>query len=121
MKFTDLYAGANGRVYVAAGGGCVYRYDDSYNDWTPIGAADRNTLTAIDIFERENGEPQKVALTRNGDIFQRDGRDRWEELPSPTRNGLRALALGSPDVAVGKGGTVIQRSRPDSDGSFLPQ
>ena len=113
VKFTDLYAGASQRVYVAGGGGRVYRYDDSYNDWTPIGAADGNTLTAIDVFERENGEPQKVALTRNGDIFQRDGRDRWEELPSPTRKGLRALTLGYPDVAVGKGGTVIQRPRPE--------
>lgn len=113
VKFYDLYAGADQRVYVAAGGGRVYRYDDSYRNWTSIGAGDGGDLTAIDAYEKPNGETQMVVLTRNGDIFQRDGKDRWEEVPSPTRNGLRDLQLGRPDVAVGKAGTVMQRARPE--------
>ena len=111
VKFYDVYAGENSRVYVAAGDGRIYRYDDSYHNWTPIGVTDSTSLRAIDVYTAEDGARQMVVLGADGSIYQRTGKERWEQIPSPTSKGLRALSLGKPDVAVGKGGTVIKRPR----------
>ncbi|MFD1566484.1 WD40/YVTN/BNR-like repeat-containing protein, partial [Halolamina litorea] len=110
VKFYDVYAGENEEVYIAAGDGRVYRYDDSYNDWTPIGVTDETSMRSIDVYEQD-GERQMVVLGNNGSVFQRDDGDRWEEIPSPTSAALFDLSLGSPDIAVGKAGTVIERPR----------
>ena len=110
VKFYDVYAGANEEVYIAAGDGRIYRYDDSYHDWTPIGVTDTTSLRSIDIYEN-GGERQMVVMGDNGSIFERDEGDRWEEVPSPTSAALYDLSLGHPDVAVGKAGTVIERPR----------
>ena len=111
VKFYDIHAGANQQVYVAAGDGRIYRYDDSYHDWTPIGVADSTSLQAFDVHRSEDGEQQMVVLGADGSIFQRAGTERWEELPSPTNQSLTDLSLGDPDVAVGANGTVIERPR----------
>ena len=111
VKFYDIYAGSNQRVYVAAGDGRIYRYDDSYHSWTPIGVTDTTSLRSIDVYAGENGARQMVVLGADGSIYQRTGKERWEQLPSPTGKGLFGLSLGHPDVAVGKGGTVIRRPR----------
>lgn len=106
VKFYDIYAGKNKRVYVAAGDGRIYRYDDSYHDWTPIGVTDKNSLRAFDV----HGD-QMVAMGNGGRIFQRTDDQRWEEVHAPTGNTLNDLALGDPDVAVGASGTILQRLR----------
>jgi hypothetical protein len=106
VKFYDIYAGGGGRVYIAAGDGRIYRYDDSYKNWTPIGVTDKTSLRAFDMYEE-----QMVVLGNNGDIFQRDAEERWERIPSPVEVNLFDLALGNPDVAVGKAGTIIHRPR----------
>ena len=112
VKFYDIYAGPNQRVYVAAGDGRIYRYDDSYNNWTPIGVAETTSLTAIDIYHPGKRDQQMVVIGANGNIYQRTGKDRWQEIPSPTKSGLNAIRLGDEfDVAVGKSGTVIERPR----------
>jgi hypothetical protein len=112
VKFYDIYAGKNQRVYVAAGDGRIYRYDDSYHNWTPIGVAETTSLTAMDIYNESSRKRQMVVIGANGNIYQRTGKQRWKEIPSPTKNGLNAIRLGSEyDVAVGKAGTVIERPR----------
>ena len=118
VKFYDVYAGANQEVYIAAGDGRIYRYDDSYHSWTPIGVTDTTSLRSIDI-EEQDGERRMVVLGNNGSIFERSGGDRWEELPSPTSASLFDLSLGDLDVAVGKAGTVLERPSPNAaeDGS----
>jgi hypothetical protein len=105
VKFYDIYADTDGRVYVAAGDGRIYRYDDSYRNWTPIGVG-TNALRAFDMHQGE-----MVVLGNGGVIYERDDEDRWEQVPTPSGTNLLDLALGSPDVAVGKGGTVIERPR----------
>ncbi|MFC7165564.1 hypothetical protein [Halospeciosus flavus] len=106
VGFYDIFAGPNGRVYVAAGDGRLYRYDDSYRSWTPIGVA-KETLRAVDLFQE-----QLVVLGASGTIYQRRmGGERWEKIHSPTSKDLYDLSLGYPDVAVGEGGTVIKRPR----------
>jgi hypothetical protein len=106
VKFYDIYAGTDKRVYVAAGDGRIYRYDDSYHDWTPIGVTDKSSLRAFDV----HGD-QLVVLGNGGNIFQRSGDERWEPVHSNTENTLYDVALGDPDVAVGASGTIIQRPR----------
>ncbi|WP_435175269.1 hypothetical protein [Halorussus sp. AFM4] len=106
VKFYDIFAGRNGRVYVAAGDGRIYRYDDSYRAWTPIGVTDGTALRAFDV----RGE-QMVVLGNDGSIYQRDDEQRWQQVHSGTSNDLLDLSLGKPDVAVGKSGTVLQRPR----------
>ncbi|WP_440008581.1 hypothetical protein [Halomicrococcus sp. SG-WS-1] len=106
VKFYDIYAGKGKRVYVAAGDGRIYRYDDSYHDWTPIGITDKSSLRSFDV----HGD-QMVVLGNGGSIFQRSGEERWEAVHSPTGNTLYDIALGDPDVAVGASGTILQRLR----------
>ncbi|QLG47455.1 hypothetical protein [Natrinema halophilum] len=111
VKFYDIWAGENGRVYVAAGDGRLYRYDDSYKDWTPIGVGEKS-LRAFDKY----GD-QLVALGDGGAFYQRiDGGQRWEKLHTPTDSVLMDVALGTPDVAIGKGGLVLKRRRGDPRG-----
>jgi len=110
VKFYDVYAGENQEVYIAAGDGRIYRYDDSYHDWTPIGVTDSTSLRAIDVYE-DGDERQMVVMGDNGSIFERDDGDRWEEIPSPTSASLFDVSLGHPDTAVGKAGTIIERPR----------
>lgn len=112
VKFYDIYAGRNQRVYVAAGDGRIYRYDDSYRNWTPIGVADKTSLTAMDVYNESDRKRQMVVIGANGNIYQRTGEERWEQIPSPVNAALRAIRLGDEyDVAVGKGGTIIERPR----------
>ncbi|MFC7165563.1 WD40/YVTN/BNR-like repeat-containing protein [Halospeciosus flavus] len=106
VNFYDIYAGPQGRVYVAAGDGRLYRYDDSYHSWTPIGVA-KGALRAVDIFQ-----DKIVALGAGGNIYQRTmGGQRWEKIHTPTSATLYDMVLGYPDVAVGKGGTIMVRPR----------
>jgi hypothetical protein len=111
VKFYDIYAGANQRVYVAAGDGRIYRYDDSYHNWTPIGVTNGASLTSFGVYETEDGRREMVVLGSDGSIYERTGAERWERIPSPTTVALNGLELGDPDVAVGKNGTVIERHR----------
>jgi photosystem II stability/assembly factor-like uncharacterized protein len=107
VKFYDIWAERNGRVYIAAGGGLLYRYDNSYRDWTPIGVADKGALHAFDMYKN-----QMVALGDGGLMYQRtDGGKRWEQIHTPTGSTLYDLALGKPDIAIGKGGLVLKRPR----------
>ena len=107
VKFYDIWAEQNGRVYVAAGQGTLYRYDNSYRDWTPIGVAEKGALHAFDMYKN-----QMVALGDGGLMYQRtDGGNRWEQVHTPTDDTLYDLALGDPDIAIGKGGLVLERPR----------
>ncbi|QLH81953.1 WD40/YVTN/BNR-like repeat-containing protein [Halosimplex pelagicum] len=105
VKFYDIYAGREGRVYVAAGDGRIYRYDDSYHSWTPIGVAEKS-LRAFDI----HGD-QMVVIGHGGTIYERDGSSRWRKLTSPVGVQLYDVALGDPDIIVGNSGTILERPR----------
>ena len=106
VKFYDIFAGTDKRVYVAAGDGRLYRYDDSYRDWTPIGVTEGTALRAFDVHGK-----QMVVLGNDGSIYQRNDEQRWQQVHSGTSNDLLDLSLGEPDVAVGKSGTILQRPR----------
>ncbi len=105
VKFYDIFAGREGRVYVAAGDGRIYRYDDSYHSWTPIGVAEKS-LRAFDV----HGD-QMVVIGAGGTIYERDGSTRWQKLSSPVGVQLYDVTLGYPDIVVGNSGTILERPR----------
>lgn len=106
VNFYDIWAGSNGRVYVAAGGGRVYRFDDSYHDWTPIRVG-KGAIHAFDV----RGDTM-VAAGASGHIYQRTPEDdvaRWDRLHSPTNKTIYDVALGKTDYAVADGGAILAR------------
>jgi hypothetical protein len=106
-KFYGIWGGQQGRIYVTAGQGRLYRYDDSYQDWTPLQIAEQGALRAFDMYD-----DQMVVLGDGGLVYQRiDGGERWEKIPTRTEDALNDLALGEPDIAVGDDGTVLRRLR----------
>ena len=109
LRLYDIWAGANQRVYVTASDSNVYRYDDSAGDWSPIGVADGIALRAVDV-RIDDGEGEMVVVGGDGCIYERTGRERWRELPSPQQTTLFDVTVGEgADVLVGKNGTVIER------------
>jgi len=86
-------------VYVAGGGGMVHRWDGAR--WTP---ADLGDASLRDI-EVENDDGYVVG--GGGAVFAYDGE--WVQEETPTGENLRAISRGDVDIAVGAGGTVIEK------------
>lgn len=106
-KFYGIWGGQQGRIYVAAGQGRLYRYDDSYQKWTPIQITEQGALRAFDMYDN-----QMAVLGDGGLMHQRtDGGERWEEVTTPIEETLNDLVLNEPDIAVGTSGTVLRRPR----------
>lgn len=106
VNFYDIWAGKNARVYVAAGGGRVYRYDDSYHSWTPLQVG-KGAIRAFDV----EGETM-VAAGASGHIYQRAPDTeaiRWDRLHSPTGKTIYDITLGKTDYAVAAGGRILAR------------
>jgi len=93
-------------VWAVGGGGTVQRYTGRW-ERTDLGDA---TLRDIDI---EDGSG--YAVGNSGQVFEYTGT--WEEETTETGQNLDGLALGSPHVAVGAGGTVVAKENP---GGILP-
>ncbi|WP_435145855.1 WD40/YVTN/BNR-like repeat-containing protein [Halobaculum sp. P14] len=101
LAFNDIYAGPEG-VYVAAGDGRLYRYDDS-GEWTPVRVG-QNALRSVDV------HGGRIVVLADGAIYERPvSGGEWTSVPTPTGSDLLALALGYPDVVVGNAGTVVNR------------
>jgi hypothetical protein len=96
--------GDEGRLLVAGDGGLVYRYDPAFDRWTPIvvGTADVHALDAADR--------RTVAVGDQGAIHGRTDDADWRRVPSPVAAELLDVALGPLDVAVGEGGTALERT-----------
>jgi hypothetical protein len=93
-----------GRLLVTGDGGLVYRYDPAFDRWTPIvvGTADVHALDAADR--------RTVAVGDQGAIHGRTDDADWRRVPSPVAAELLDVALGPLDVAVGEGGTALERT-----------
>ncbi|MCU4802589.1 hypothetical protein OB920_19680 [Halobacteria archaeon HArc-gm2] len=109
VSLRDVTVGPDGQIYVAGANGTLYVNDGAEQGWTAnevTGAA----LRAVDVLDGH-----VVVLSANNKLFRRpvDGRTRWQESAPPTNSDLLALALGAPDVAVGKAGTVVTREAPE--------
>lgn len=105
-SLTDIYADDE-RLLISATNGKLYTYDRPEEAWTPIDVA-RTGLRSIDVFQGH-----AVALATGATFYSRplDGEGTWHRVAAETGNNLVALALGYPDVAVGKSGTIVERPR----------
>lgn len=107
----DLEAWEHERVYAAADDGCVYRYQNDVDEWAPIGVTEGLPLTSVALHDQGDGNPQMAALGDDNALYERTGPERWERTVLPTKATLYDLSLGSPDLVVGKNGTVLRRDR----------
>ena len=110
-SFTEVAAGPDEQVYVAADDGRLYRYGDTYHSWTPIEVGDGVAVRTVDVYRGGNGRRQMAVLSEEGRLYERVASERWERRPVPTNDRLYDLSLGDPDLVVGRSGTVIERPR----------
>lgn len=104
-KFYDIHAEPGGHVYVAAGDGRLYRYDPSAERWTPIAIGQ----TALRSVERSGEHVYVLADSNTIHWRTHRGENEWHRTDLPVEGDLMSLALGYPDVAVGKAGVVVVR------------
>ncbi|PSP97219.1 hypothetical protein BRC94_10675 [Halobacteriales archaeon QS_5_70_17] len=99
FNFYGVDSDGPGDVTVSGGGGSVYHYNGS--EWRRADTGDAD-LRAI---EREDATGLTVG--GGGKAYRYDGSE-WVQESTPTGANLKGVLLGSPDVAVGAGGIVIE-------------
>lgn len=102
VNFFDV-AAHDGTVFVAAGGGLVYRYDRACTNWTPVQAGE-GLLRAIDLTDERD-----TVVGAGGDSFEQLPKEPWKPVETGVEVVLHDVALGETDVAVGEAGTIIER------------
>ncbi len=102
VNFFDVYAG-DGNLLIAGGGGRVYRYDRPCKNWTPIDAGE-GALHAIAA-----GKSKFVVAGASGYVYERLSGAGWTKSPTPVETDLQDVSVGDIDVAVGAGGTIVER------------
>jgi len=85
-------------VWVCGGGGMIHHWNGS--EWTPADTGD----AALRDIEVEGGDGWTVG---GGEVYQYDGT--WTQTETPTGQNLNAVVRGDPGIAVGAGGTIIER------------
>jgi hypothetical protein len=88
-------------VWVSGGGGSIYRWNGS--EWR---RADNGDAGLRDV-EVESGEGLTVG--GGGKVFDRDAGVGWDAEQTPTGANLKAVVRGDVDIAVGAGGTIVER------------
>jgi hypothetical protein len=104
--FYDVASVGEKDVNVVAGNGIVYRYDGFR--WTPhVIDDDRQAILGIDR-DGEDG----LASGAGGKVFERQSAGQWTQYQTPSEAALNGAVRGSTyDVAIGNGGTIVERER----------
>jgi hypothetical protein len=89
-------------VWAAGGGGSVYRWNGT--QWRRGDTGDAS-LRALEL---AGDDGDGLAVGGGGVVLDREG-DRWTREQTPTGANLRGVVRGSPDVAVGASGVVLER------------
>jgi hypothetical protein len=89
-------------VWVSGGGGMVFHWDGV--EWTPADTGDAG-LRDIEV---TNDDGDGLTVGGGGSVYDLTG-GLWEQEATPTGENLTAVVRGSPDIAVGAAGTVIER------------
>ena len=100
----DVSAVGRDAINAVGGDGSIFRYDGAV--WTKLSAGS-NALYAIDRRGTDG-----LASGGSGTIFDRMA-GQWQREQTPTSAGLQGVVIGSnaPAVAVGSGGTILERTR----------
>jgi hypothetical protein len=86
-------------VTVSGGGGSIYRYNGS--EWRRADTGD------ADLRDVEREDATGLTVGSGGKVYRYDGSE-WVQESTPTGANLKGVLLGSPDIAVGASGTVIE-------------
>ncbi|WP_435180053.1 hypothetical protein [Halorussus sp. AFM4] len=113
--FYDVASVGPKDVNVAAGNGIVYRYDGFR--WTPHVIDDgRQAVRGID----RDGDAG-FAAGAGGKVYERQSAGQWTRHQTPTDTKFNGAASGPDyDVAVGAGGTIVERSTGGGGGTTTP-
>lgn len=87
-------------VWVAAGGGVVYRWNGA--EWRATDTGD------ADLRDVEVAGGTGLTVGGGGAVYAYDGTD-WRRRDTPTGQNLKSVLLGDTAVAVGAAGVVIER------------
>ena len=100
VTFYGIDSDADSDVTVSGGNATVYTYDGS--QWTP------ERLGDADLFDVETDAGNGYTVGAGGVVFEATGGE-WRRNQTPTGQNLKAVVTGLTDIAVGAGGTVIER------------
>jgi photosystem II stability/assembly factor-like uncharacterized protein len=100
VTFYGLDSDGRDDVTVSGGNATVFEYDGK--QWTPESLGDADL---VDI-ETESGDG--YAVGGGGVVFGQSGGE-WSLMDTPTGENLNAIVSGDVDIAVGAGGTVLER------------
>lgn len=105
VDFLGIDSDGSSDVWVSGGNGMIFRWNGS--EWTPITVAEA-TLMDIEIgADNQSG----YAVGGNATVISYNG-SAWSSQDTPTTENLNAVVQGSdtmPDIAVGAGGTILER------------
>jgi hypothetical protein len=102
VNFYGVDSDASDDVWVSGGGGMVFHWDGA--NWTPTDLGDAG-LRDIEVTDDDQ---DGFTVGGGGKVFDlTDGK--WAQDATPTGENLKAVVRGTTDVAVGAGGTVIER------------
>jgi hypothetical protein len=100
VSFYGLDSDAFDDVSVSGGNATVHRYDGS--EWTPTNLGD------ADLRDLELDGSDGYAVGSGGVVFELDDGD-WVQNSTPAGENLKAVVRGGVDIAVGAGGTVLEK------------
>ncbi|MFC4450998.1 WD40/YVTN/BNR-like repeat-containing protein [Halorussus aquaticus] len=101
VNFYGVDSDATDDVWVSGGGGMGFHWDGA--NWTPTDLGDAGLRDVEVTDDDRNG----FTVGGGGKVFDlTDGK--WAQDATPTGQNLKAVVRGSPNVAVGAGGTVVE-------------
>ena len=92
---------ADDDVWICGGGGRIFLYDGT--QFVPFDVGDAS-LRDIEVGSNDGG----LAVGGGGAVFEYDG-TQWTRVATPTGQNLKSVVRGDVDVAVGAGGTIVER------------
>jgi hypothetical protein len=102
VGFEGVDSDAADDVWVVGGSGTVFHWDGS--SWSTTTAGEP---TLVDVVVAEDDQ-SGFAVGNSGAVFAYDG-SAWARQETPTGQNLTAVVQGDPAIAVGAGGTILER------------
>jgi hypothetical protein len=102
FNFYGVDSDASDDVWISEGGGTIHHWNGA--NWTVTDVGDAG-LRDIEVTDADD---DGFAVGGGGAVFDLTG-DQWTQDATPTGANLKGVVRGSPDVAVGASGTIIER------------